>query len=109
MLRALGAAVVCLLVGGCAIGGRVGSDPAVERGRAFAEQRCAGCHAVTLDERPGSSGPRFRDIQRRNNSLSLEHSLIEITRHGHADMPPLEFSGQQARDIAAYIESLRVP
>jgi mono/diheme cytochrome c family protein len=105
----------CLIVAltfvaaGCAtqdLGAGLGSDPAVERGRTFAEQRCAGCHAITLDESPGSSGPRFRDIQRRHNALSLERRLVEITQHGHFEMPALEFSAQQARDVAAYIDSL---
>ena len=108
------AVVVAIMLCACATGGpdltpTLGPDAVVERGRVFAEQRCSGCHAITLDESPGASGPRFRDIQRRHNGLSLERRLAEITQHGHFEMPPVAFSAQQARDVAAYIESLGDP
>jgi mono/diheme cytochrome c family protein len=101
------AVAACTTMGGAEA--PLGPDPAVERGRAFAQLRCSGCHATTLDEKPGSSAPRFRDIRLRHTAISLERRLASIVEQGHYEMPRMDFTSQEARDVAVYIESLGEP
>ncbi len=79
---------------------------AADRGLALAQQRCSGCHMVGLDETSATEGPRFRDLQMRYNSLSLERRFREIAQHGTGEMPPVGFSTSDAEDLVAYFETL---
>ena len=81
-------------------------SPAADRGLAFAQQRCSGCHMVGLDETSATEGPRFRDLQMRYNSLSLEKRFQEISRHGTGEMPPVALSSSDAEDLIAYFATL---
>jgi mono/diheme cytochrome c family protein len=81
-------------------------DVRVERGKAFAQRRCAGCHTIGLDESSVSSGPRFRDLRMRNNAISLQKRFAEISEHGMGEMPPIEITQSEAEDLVAYFESL---
>ncbi|MDP3852698.1 cytochrome c [Phenylobacterium sp.] len=84
-----------------------GSDPAVQRGAAFAERRCAGCHLVGLDDGPASFGPRFRDLGSRYDTLSLQTRFAEISQHGSGEMPPIQIERREADDLVAYLRTLR--
>ncbi len=110
-LLAMAGTALALTLAGCAAtdGGApvAGPDTAVQRGQAFAEQRCAGCHVVGLDDREGASGPRFRELRRRFDALSLQRRFGEISEHGSGEMPPIQITRSQADDLVAYIESLR--
>lgn len=77
-----------------------------EQGRAFAERRCAGCHAVGLDESPGATGPRFRDLGARYNALSLRQRFAEVSDHGAGMMPPIRIEPGQAEALVVYFDSL---
>lgn len=81
-------------------------SPAADRGLAFAQQRCSGCHMVGLDETSATEGPRFRNLQMRYNSLSLEKRFQEISRHGTGEMPPVALSSSDAEDLIAYFGTL---
>lgn len=83
-----------------------GFDPAADRGLAFAERRCGGCHMVGLDETSATSGPRFRDLKIRYNTLSLGRRFAEISQHGTGEMPPVTFTTSEAEDLIAYFDSL---
>jgi mono/diheme cytochrome c family protein len=111
MRTLLAMAGTALALAGCASTGRdapaSGPDAAVQRGQAFAEQRCAGCHVVGLDEREGASGPRFRELRTRFDAMSLQRRFGEISEHGSGEMPPIQITRSQADDLVAYIESLR--
>lgn len=107
--------VITILLGVLALGAcasaagpplAAGDDPSIERGRAFAERRCAGCHAIGLDETSAASGPRFRDLRLRSNPLSLQRRFAEISAHGIGEMPPIEIRASDAEDLIAYFESL---
>lgn len=103
------AAGLAVLVSGCAATGSPppgGTDPAVQRGQAFAARRCAGCHEVGLDDREGTSGPRFRTLRMRFNALSLQRRFDQISQHGSGEMPPIHITRSEAEDLVAYIESL---
>ena len=115
MSRTILIACLCLLTGACAAGGRLawpgaGQDAAEARGERFAHRACAGCHAV---ERTGDSrsanAPPFRDLRIRFTAASLERRLADISRRGHYEMPPVFISEDEARDIAAYVETLGRP
>lgn len=102
------------LAAGCASKGPIaGPDaggaplsPSAERGQRLAQARCAGCHAVGLDENPAASGPRFRDLRMRYNALSLQRRFAEISEHGAGEMPPIQIGASDAEDLVAYFESL---
>ena len=83
-----------------------GFDPAADRGLAFAQRRCAGCHMVGLDETSATDGPRFRDLRMRYNSISLAKRFAEVSQHGTGEMPPVAFTTSEADDLIAYFESL---
>jgi mono/diheme cytochrome c family protein len=81
-------------------------DPAAERGQAFAARRCGGCHTVGLDDGGAAEGPRFRDLTRRYNALSLQKRFAEVSRHGVGMMPPVSFTTAEAEDLLAYFATL---
>lgn len=85
---------------------RAAFTPAANRGLSFAERQCSGCHMVGLDETSATEGPRFRDLQIRYSSLSLEKRFQEISRHGTGEMPPVALSSSDAQDLVAYFETL---
>lgn len=104
-----GTTLAALSLAACASNGPPGSDPmspSAERGQRLAERRCAGCHAVGLDQSPAASGPRFSDLHLRYNALSLQKRFAEITEHGSGEMPPIHISRQDAEDLVAYFETL---
>jgi mono/diheme cytochrome c family protein len=107
-------AILCLLTA-ASLAGCAGSLPGpstsmdelrVERGRAFAQRRCAGCHTIGLDESSATSGPRFRDLRMRSNAISLQRRFADISAHGMGEMPPIEITAPEAEDLIAYFESL---
>ena len=100
-----------LLTFGCATGQNAGNGyapaTAAERGRDLAQRRCAGCHALDLQSQsPRMNAPPFREMRIRYNQASFQHRMAEISEGGHYDMPPLRLDPADARDVAAYIESL---
>lgn len=109
-MRALAGLAITVLLAGCA-GSSVAPasaafSSAANRGLALAQNRCSGCHMIGLDETSATEGPRFRDLQMRYNSLSLEKRFKEITQHGTGEMPPVGFSSSEAEDLIAYFETL---
>lgn len=109
-LHITGIAVI-LGLSACATGpspgpGSARLDPAAERGQAFAARRCAGCHTIGQDDGGAGEGPRFRDLSRRYNALSLQKRFAEISQHGTGMMPPITFSTAEAEDLLAYFATL---
>ena len=84
-----------------------GLDPAAERGQAFAERRCAGCHTVGPDDGGAGEGPSFRALAMRYNSLSLQKRFAEVSQHGTGAMPPVTFTVSEAEDLVAYLATLQ--
>jgi mono/diheme cytochrome c family protein len=82
--------------------------PDVAAGQRIAEARCAQCHAIGLKARsPRPHAPTFDDIHLKYGAPSLEKKLNHIAKHGHRSMRPMAISPQDAKEIAAYVESLR--
>lgn len=112
MRRRLALLALAAVLGGCATGsgpspvaGR--GDAAVDRGRRLALHACAVCHAVEAGARsPSPAAPSFALVRLRHNEISLERQLTDISRKGHWEMPPLQMSDEQIRDLTAYIQTV---
>lgn len=81
-------------------------DPAQQRGQAVAIRRCAGCHTVGPDDGGAQDGPAFSKLARRYNALQLERRFAEVSAHGFDRMPAIPFTGAEAQDLIAYVDSL---
>ena len=86
-------------------------DPAVARGRTFAEQNCGRCHATGLSgESPNPKAPPFRALHERYPVENLGEALAEGIRTGHPQMPQFEaLDTEQIDDVIAYLKSLEAP
>ena len=78
-----------------------------DKGRAFAEKRCAECHAILRDDEasPLSAATPFTVIARIPGMT--ETALSVFFRTPHAMMPNLVLEGEEMDDVIAYITSLR--
>ncbi|MCA0432182.1 MAG: cytochrome c [Proteobacteria bacterium] len=84
-------------------------DPAdIAAGKTLAEANCAICHAI------GPAGastlkvaPPFRDIALMYDPEELEDAFNEGVPTDHPAMPDWQMTPDQARQLAAYIMSLR--
>ena len=83
-------------------------DPAIERGRAFAEQNCGRCHAIgSSGASPLAKAPPFRTLHERYPVENLTESLAEGIRTGHPEMPQFDaLDTEQIDDLIAYLKSL---
>lgn len=110
------ALLFCLLLLGSVLGCATANDSAagwwwprsaVERGRAFAQRACAGCHAIGRQGlSPNPDAPPFRTLAARLPGPSLEAELSSISAQGHIWMPPIYITPAEVRSVAAYIRSV---
>ena len=80
------------------------------RGRAFAEQRCSGCHGVTENQAsPNPESPSFEAIANRTGVTSA--TLQQFLRDSHNYPAAMNFRVEagRIRDLAVYIETLKKP
>lgn len=85
---------------------RADDDP-VARGRALAAEKCARCHALSLDDKsPHEKAPPFRDVVEIYPSEHLSEALAEGIVSGHPDMPVFVLSVSQVEGFLAYLNSL---
>lgn len=99
---------VCVLITGPLLLAGAASAGDADRGRAFVERSCAGCHAV------GSTGasrnpkaPPLRVISRRYKPADLEEAFAEGIVAGHSDMPEFVLRPREIDDLMAYLTRLR--
>ena len=106
MMRALASAVVIAL-SLSALPVQAQSVGNADNGRAFAEKRCAECHAVLRDDEasPLSAATPFTVVARTPGMT--ETALSVFFRTPHAMMPNLVLEGEEMDDVIAYITSLR--
>jgi len=80
----------------------------VRQGRRLALDICASCHAVHASEilSPNAAAPSFRAIAH-TPGMTAAALAVWLTAHPHHKMPYLILSGQQVRDVSAYILSLQ--
>jgi mono/diheme cytochrome c family protein len=83
-----------------------GGDP--RQGRAFAVQTCTPCHVVTGDQLAPfrfATSPSFSEIANVPGMTAM--ALTMWLTSPHPTMPNLVLSSDEARDVIAYILSLR--
>lgn len=105
---------LALFTGACAVGARVRvaavSDAhraGIVRGQAFVQRACAGCHAIGVaDASRNGHAPPFRELAARRSDAELDQSLMEISRDGHLEMPPIYVTPGERADVVAYMRSL---
>ena len=97
-------ALLLLMAGRSALSQEVGSPAA---GLALAKEICADCHAVEAGEgvSPNIDAPPFRAIAKKPEMSEL--ALTVFFQSPHPSMPNLIVIGNDARDLVAYILSLK--
>lgn len=82
-------------------------SPAVERGRAIAEEWCGPCHQVSPDQAvapdPTMGAPDFVTIARRYPAPALASFMAEE----HEPMPTYRLWDDEKADLGAYLDHLR--
>ena len=82
-------------------------EPAVQRGRAFAQANCAGCHAIgSIGDSALPKAPPFRTLHQRYPVENLVEAFAEGIRTAHRTMPEFELDQQQIDNLIAYLKSL---
>lgn len=86
---------------------RAEDDEAVARGRALAQEKCARCHALDLEDKsPHEKAPPFRDVVEIYPSEHLSEALAEGIVSGHPDMPVFVLEPLEIEGFLAYLNSL---
>ena len=83
--------------------GEIG-DP--QAGFDYAHATCAACHAISEEKSPVPNAPRFKDVA---NTPGMTPTALIVWLQGaqHPTMPNLVIRGQELRNVAAYILSLK--
>lgn len=85
-----------------------GDKTQIASGRAIAEQRCSGCHAIgEAGKSPNDLAPPFRTLSKKYPLDSLEEALAEGIAVGHAEMPQFEFEPNEIAALIAYLKHLQ--
>ncbi|MBB5732532.1 mono/diheme cytochrome c family protein [Altererythrobacter atlanticus] len=83
------------------------SESAAE-GRAFAQQNCAGCHAIDDGVSPNPDAPSLRHAAHRLPDWMVEGSFERGIQVGHtAEMPVFTFEEDDIANLIAYFDALR--
>jgi len=83
--------------------GEIG-DP--QAGFEYAHATCAACHAISEEKSPNPKAPRFKDAA---NTPGITPTALIVWLQGanHPMMPNIMIRGQDLRNVAAYILSLK--
>jgi cytochrome c len=102
------AALILVLPGLTTVARAAEADPAIERGRVFAEQNCGNCHAIGPSGQSRlANAPPFRTLHQRYPVEHLGEALAEGIRTGHPAMPQFdEFDAERIDELIAYLKSL---
>lgn len=83
------------------------ASPAQQRGKAYARDHCARCHAIDrVSASPLQLAPPFRTLHLRYPIETLGEALAEGIYTGHADMPAVELNPDQIHDLLSYLKTL---
>jgi cytochrome c len=85
----------------------VAQEPAVQRGRTFAQNNCSSCHSIDrISASPLSIAPPFRDLHKKYPIEHLSEAFGEGTSTGHPTMPEFKLDPGQIGDLLAFMKSL---
>lgn len=80
----------------------------VNRGGAFAQANCAGCHALgPAGASPLAAAPPLREISSRYPVEDLSEAFAEGFVSSHSTMPEFILDAGQNRDLIAYLTSIQ--
>jgi mono/diheme cytochrome c family protein len=83
------------------------ASPAEQRGKTFAVNNCARCHAVErVGESPLKIAPPFRILHKRYPIETLAEALAEGIQTGHPTMPEFQLPPDQINDLLSYLKTL---
>lgn len=95
----------CLAIAACA--SRPVAPTPAPSGRQLVQQKCAGCHAISLDDAsPNPGAPPLRTLYRRYPIDALNEAFTKGMKVGHRDMPRFTLSRSEVRSILSYLRSL---
>ena len=85
----------------------VAASPDQQRGKTFALNNCARCHAIDrVNESPLKIAPPFRTLHKRYPIETLAESLAEGIQTGHPTMPEFQLDPDQIHDLLSYLKTL---
>ena len=83
------------------------ASPNEQRGKTFALNNCARCHAIDrIGQSPLKIAPPFRTLHKRYPIETLEESLAEGIQTGHPTMPEFRLDPDQIHDLLSYLKTL---
>jgi mono/diheme cytochrome c family protein len=84
------------------------ASPDQQRGKIFALNNCARCHAIDRVSRsPLRIAPPFRNLHKRYPIETLAESLAEGIQTGHPTMPEFRLDPDQIHDLLSYLKTLQ--
>ena len=85
----------------------VAASPDQQRGKTFALNNCARCHAIDhVGQSPLKIAPPFRTLHKRYPIETLAESLAEGIQTGHPTMPEFRLDPDQIHDLLSYLKTL---
>ena len=83
------------------------ASPDQQRGKTFALNNCARCHAIDrVSLSPLKIAPPFRILHKRYSIETLAESLAEGIQTGHPTMPEFQLDPDQIHDLLSYLKTL---
>jgi mono/diheme cytochrome c family protein len=83
------------------------ASPQQQRGKIFAINNCAKCHAIDkVSPSPLKIAPPFRTLHKRYPVETLAEALAEGIQTGHPTMPEFQLDPGQIGDLLAYLKTL---
>ena len=83
------------------------ATPEQQRGKTFALNNCARCHAIDrAGQSPLKIAPPFRTLHKRYPIETLAESLAEGIQTGHPTMPEFQLDPDQIHDLLSYLKTL---
>lgn len=83
------------------------TSPGEQRGKTFALNNCARCHAIDkVSPSPLKIAPPFRILHNRYPIETIAEALAEGIQTGHPTMPMFQLDPDQIHDLLAYLKTL---
>jgi cytochrome c len=99
--------IALMLIAPTLIAPALAASPSEERGKTFAFNNCARCHAVDrVTQSPLKIAPPFRTLHNRYPVETLAEALAEGIQTGHPTMPEFQLDPDQIHDLLSYLKTL---